>query len=232
MEVCLEKTGGRFRIIVNLNGPYLVLGGLPLVRRFAAKTIYGEPMEWDAVGVEGYDFPVEETYELCRCGQSKNKPFCDKTHQQIAFNGELKADRRLSVERRRSIQGSQFLMTDDGILCSDAGFCGTRLTKVWKMIQFSDDPEVRARILRMVENCPSGRLVAWTEDGEALEPEFRPSIAVLTDGPLWVRGGIPIEAPDGFVYEIRNRVTLCRCGSSRNMPFCDGSHGQVKFTAP
>jgi CDGSH-type Zn-finger protein len=219
-------------IIIKDNGPYLVLGGVPLVRRYAAKTIYGEPMEWDAVGVDGYDIPVEGSYELCRCGQSKNMPFCDKTHQQITFDGELKADHRLSVERRRSFQGSNFVMTDDGILCSSAGFCGTRLIKVWKMIQFSDDPEVRARILRMVENCPSGRLVAWTEDGQALEPRFQPSIAAVTDGPLWVRGGISIEAPDGFVYEVRNRVTLCRCGSSRIKPFCDGSHEQTKFTAP
>jgi len=29
---------------------------------------------------------------------------------------------------------------------------------------------------------------------------------------------------DGFVYEIRNRVTLCHCGYSGNKPFCDGSH--------
>jgi hypothetical protein len=100
------------------------------------------------------------------------------------------------------------------------------------MIQFSDDPEVRARILRMVQNCPSGRLVAWTQGGLELEPEFRPSIAAVTDGPLWVRGGIPIEAPDGFVYEVRNRVTLCRCGQSSTKPFCDGSHEQIKFSAP
>lgn len=228
----MEHTNGGFRIIVNTNGPYLVLGGVPLVRRYAAKSIYGEPMEWDAVGVEGFDIPVEGSYELCRCGQSKTMPFCDQSHTQTGFDGTLKGDRRLSAERRKSYAGSDFKLTDDGILCASAGFCGTRLTKVWKMIQFSDDPEVRARILRMVENCPSGRLVVWTEGGQALEPEFRPSIAATTDGPLWVRGGIPIEAPDGFVYEVRNRVTLCRCGHSRNKPFCDGSHEQVKFTAP
>lgn len=223
---------GGMRIVVNADGPYLVLGGVPLVRRYPAKSVYGEPMEWDAVGVDGFDIPVEGEYKLCRCGQSKNAPFCDKSHQQVGFAGELKADRRLSAERRKTLPGSAFKLTDDGILCASAGFCGTRLTRVWKMIQQSDDPEVRARILRMVENCPSGRLVAWTEDGRELEPEFRPSIAVVPDGPLWVRGGIPVEAPDGFVYEVRNRVTLCRCGHSRNQPFCDGSHEQAKFSAP
>ena len=44
------------------------------------------------------------------------------------------------------------------------------------------------------------------------------------EGPLWVRGGIPIESADGTLYEIRNRVTLCRCDKSDNKPLCDGSH--------
>ncbi|UCF09264.1 MAG: CDGSH iron-sulfur domain-containing protein, partial [Thermoplasmata archaeon] len=43
-------------------------------------------------------------------------------------------------------------------------------------------------------------------------------------GPIWVRGRIPIESADGHIYEIRNRVTLCRCGWSSNKPFCDSSH--------
>ena len=43
-------------------------------------------------------------------------------------------------------------------------------------------------------------------------------------GPIWVRGGIPVVAADGQTYEIRNRMTLRRCGRSANKPFCDGSH--------
>ncbi|WP_321420860.1 CDGSH iron-sulfur domain-containing protein [uncultured Methanomethylovorans sp.] len=45
-------------------------------------------------------------------------------------------------------------------------------------------------------------------------------------GPLWIRGGIPIESADGKLYEIRNRFTLCGCGKSKNKPFCDGSHAE------
>jgi hypothetical protein len=100
------------------------------------------------------------------------------------------------------------------------------------MVDRTDDPEVRARLLRMVLNCPSGRLEASLGDGEWIEPEYRTSIAVVRDGPLWVRGGIPIEAPDGFVYEVRNRVTLCRCGQSSNHPFCDGTHEAIGFRVP
>ena len=48
-------------------------------------------------------------------------------------------------------------------------------------------------------------------------------------GPLWVRGGVQLIGADGFEYEVRNRMTLCRCGASKNKPFCDGSHASVGF---
>ena len=47
--------------------------------------------------------------------------------------------------------------------------------------------------------------------------------------PLWVRGGVQIVSADGGVYEVRSRVTLCRCGASSNKPFCDGSHASIGF---
>ena len=225
-----DRTAYRIRIMDK--GPYVVTGGLPLVRRYPAMSEYGEPLEWDPVGAEVEDIQVAERYTLCRCGHSANQPFCDGSHSQVGFSGALTADRRPIVERREALQGTGITMFDDITLCASAGFCGTRLTTVWKMIERTDDPEVRARLLRMVMNCPSGRLVVSLGDDELIEPEYLPSIAVVPDGPLWVRGCIPIEAPDGFVYEVRNRVTLCRCGQSGNRPFCDGTHEQTGFKAP
>jgi CDGSH-type Zn-finger protein len=52
---------------------------------------------------------------------------------------------------------------------------------------------------------------------------------LVSGSPLWVRGGIPVVAADGEPYEVRNRVTLCRCGASGNKPFCDASHAQIGF---
>ena len=46
-------------------------------------------------------------------------------------------------------------------------------------------------------------------------------------GPLWVTGNIPIERSDGKPFEIRNRVTLCRCGESKLKPLCDGLHREM-----
>ena len=227
----MEASQSRFRIQIRESGPYLILGSVPLIQRYPSKSEYGEPMEWDPVGVDFGVLPFDERYELCRCGKSANMPFCDQSHTQHGFTGALTADRRPSSARWKVIQGMGMVMNDDGRLCSNAGFCGTRFAKAWEMIKGQDDPEVRLRILRMVANCPSGRLQISSESGERFEPQFLPSIAVIPDGPLWVRGGISIEAPDGFIYEVRNRVTLCRCGQSRNKPFCDGSHERLGFKA-
>lgn len=74
--------------------------------------------------------------------------------------------------------------------------------------------------------------MVWDKQGEAIEPEFKPSLGLVEDlqegvmGPIWVRGGIPVDSADCTTYEIRNRVTLCRCGKSSNKPFCDSSHVQ------
>jgi hypothetical protein len=101
----------------------------------------------------------------------------------------------------------------------------------------TDDPGVRRIVEQQAADCPSGRLVVLdAKSGQAIEPKLEPSIGLVEDtanevsGPLWVRGGIPVVAVDGTTYEVRNRVTLCRCGASQNKPFCDGSHVSVGFS--
>lgn len=221
------------RINIAPNGPYLVSGALKLIQREPAMSIHGEPLEWDPVGAPETPTETRERFALCRCGESSSKPFCDGTHARAEFDGGLTADRGPSAERRQTAAGNGVVMTDDGTFCMDAGFCGTRLTNVHDMINRTSDPEVRDRLKRMVGNCPSGRLqFSLTEGGEPVEPEYEPSIATIPDGPLWVRGGIAVQAADGFTYEVRNRVTLCRCGQSNNKPFCDGTHKNIGFTAP
>ncbi|HEY2824533.1 MAG TPA: CDGSH iron-sulfur domain-containing protein, partial [Gemmatimonadales bacterium] len=96
--------------------------------------------------------------------------------------------------------------------------------------------EVRALVIREANHCPAGRLVLHDKKTHrAIEEPLPPSIGVVEDpvtecsGPLWVRGSVPVESADGKRYEVRNRVTLCRCGASANKPFCNGSHVSVKF---
>lgn len=226
-----EKTQARIQIMPD--GPYLVSGGVPLTERYPAMSTHGEPLAWDPVGAATDEPSARERHALCRCGQSQNKPFCDGSHARLGFEGTLTADRAPSATRRRTLVGTGIVMSDDPSLCVHAGFCGTRLTNAWEMLERTGDPEVRARLQGMVDHCPSGRLQRAAAVGDAPdEPAYTLSVAAIPDGPLWVRGGISIEAPDGYTYETRNRVTLCRCGQSRNKPFCDGTHVEVGFSAP
>ena len=69
-------------------------------------------------------------------------------------------------------------------------------------------------------------------DPEPVEPSFEPSVGVEPNASYWIRGGIPVVSEDETPYEVRNRQTLCRCGQSRNKPFCDGSHKAYGFDDP
>jgi len=218
-----------YRVRISENGPYEVVGSPPLVRTAQIETSFGEPIGWE----DPTPIDPEGAADLCRCGASSRKPFCDASHETNGFDGTEVADRRPRAGRARTLHGDGVVMTDDRSLCTHAGHCADRFTDVWEMIRRTNDPAVRSRLQRMVELCPSGRLAhASASNAEAVEPDFEPSIAVVRDGPLWVRGGIPVESSDGTTYEVRNRVTLCRCGHSGNKPFCDGTHREIGFRDP
>jgi CDGSH-type Zn-finger protein len=216
---------GRHKITVRKNGPYLVEGGVPLVRKSIVYSEHGEPLTWKKEAI----IPSDETYLLCRCGRSNQKPFCDGSHSRPRFDGAETADTGPSQARRQVFAGTRITMTDDRSLCADTGFCGNRIERVWDMIERTADSQVRFQLMQMVERCPSGRLVYQLDAGEVIEPDLPQEIAVTTDGPYWVTGGIPIALSDGRQLEVRNRVTLCRCGCSNNMPLCDGKHTEIGF---
>jgi CDGSH-type Zn-finger protein len=211
-----------YRVRISEDGPYQVTGAPPLVRTAQVETEFGEPIGWEEP--TPIDAPAE--FDLCRCGRSTRKPFCDSSHETNGFDGTEVADRRPRADRARVFHGDGVAMTDDRSLCSTAGYCKNRFTDVWEMIHQTTDPDIRSRLERMVDLCPSGRLDrSRTDDDRFAEP----SIGVIRDGPIWVRGGIPVEGADGSTYEIRDRVTLCRCGHSGNKPFCDGTHTKIGF---
>ncbi len=231
-EARSERMGAsKPKVSVSKNGPYLVSGHLPLARQTIGTDAEGGSETW----TEGAPLPAQENYALCRCGRSQAKPFCDGTHAKIGFDGTETASRRPYREQAELIDGPAMQLSDADKLCAFARFCDPR-GQVWSQVTAAKSAAARAAFIRQVGNCPGGRLVAWDKaTGAAVEPALPLSIGLIEDppqqcsGPLWLRGGIPVIAADGFAYEVRNRVTLCRCGASRNKPFCDGTHAAVKF---
>ena len=216
------------RIEVMVDGPYLVRGGVPLTRRAIVASEHGEPMTWQTKAT----LPTREIYSLCRCGNSANKPFCDGSHLRSLFDGRQSAPTTTYDDRATTYEGPGIVMRDDRGICEHAGFCGNRLSNVWKMVgaAVTEDSIARAQVMAMIERCPSGALTyRITPDGADIEPEVPASIGVTDNGPLFVTGAIPVQRADGQPFEARNRVTLCRCGASANKPLCDGSHKASGF---
>jgi len=213
-------------IQIKKDGPYLVNGPLPLSDQHIVTNAEGESLDYR----EGKTYPPQAQYALCRCGQSANKPFCDGTHKKVGFDGTETASREPYLNQAETVDGPKVKLTDAESLCAFARFCDPK-GRIWNLIEKTDDPEVRKIVEYEAAHCPAGRLVVWDrQTGKAIEPNFEPSLGLIEDtekrvgGPIWVRGGIPVVSSDGQTYEVRNRVTLCRCGQSSNKPFCDGSH--------
>lgn len=218
----------KVKIKIQKNGPYIVSGNVKLDEQIIVPK--GKGYEF----VAGRTLPQSEQYELCRCGKSKNAPFCDKYHEKIGFDGTETASRARYEDRAELIEGPGLTIMDDH-RCAMARFCHREDGHAWWLTKNSEDPKNKEEAITASVECPAGRLVALDEAGKAIEPEYEPTISILQDpekgvsGGLFVKGNIPIEASDGHNYEIRNRVVLCRCGQSKNKPFCDISHIPSEF---
>jgi CDGSH-type Zn-finger protein len=220
------------KVVVSKNGPYLVSGALPLEKEIIIPDKDGNSYEWK----KGDRFPEKENYALCRCGLSKNKPYCDGSHVKAGFDGTETASDKKYIDLAEKIDGPGIDLTDVPEFCASARFCHNAKGSTWELTQRSGNAESKKEAIRQACNCLSGRLVCWDKKTEkAIEVKFEKSASLIEDpasktsGPIWLKGGVEIEGVDGKKYETRNRVTLCRCGKSKNKPFCDGSHIEGGF---
>ena len=194
------------------NGPYQVNGG-PQLRRPSGKTCPAEGEAW-----------------LCRCGGSKNKPFCDGTHQKIGFS-----DRNLLDPKRNhqdSYKGRKITILDNRAICAHAGHCTDGLKEVFRMREepwIAPDAAPLEKIIETIRRCPSGALGYAIDGVEAAAPKRTPAITITDDGPYAISGGIELDGAKPGDGASREHFTLCRCGASKNKPFCDGSHWEARF---
>jgi len=179
---------------------------------------------------------------LCRCGKSKNKPFCDGTHSIIGFSSQNmnlneNDTNKLTVKnKRRDYVGKEITIHDNRKICSHAKECVNNLPSVFKLGSrpwIDSDGSKMQDIIKTVRKCPSGAL-SYSIDGieyRDLKEQRDPILTVLKNGPYYITGGIEligenIEFGEGASKE---HYTLCRCGASENKPFCDGTHTTINF---
>jgi CDGSH-type Zn-finger protein/uncharacterized Fe-S cluster protein YjdI len=85
-------------------------------------------------------------------------------------------------------------------------------------------------VAEVVQRCPTGALTYRRKDGgdeESAPPSNR--IAIANNGPLYVSGRLEIQGAKEDMPGVRYRAALCRCGASKNKPFCDNSHEEAEF---
>ncbi len=171
------------------------------------------------------------TMALCRCGGSSNKPFCDGTHAKIGFSS-AKLEGRVP-DKREDYEAEKITIHDDRGICAHAGRCTDGLSSVFRLKQEPwIDPQgaPAEEISETIRKCPSGAL-SYTVDGvEHRDRGGAAAIFVSPNGPYVVASVAQLlDTPRGAGVSTEH-YTLCRCGGSKNKPFCDGSHWHNNFS--
>lgn len=213
------------------NGPYYLINDMQPKVVYNLQNFKGEPLS-TTVGIA-----------LCRCGASKNKPFCDGTHNVIGFSSanrtldENDDTKKTAIkDKRRDYPGKEITVHDNRKICSHAAECVNNLSSVFKLGSrpwINPDASKMNDIIDVVRRCPSGALSYSIDRVEYRDPEEQrnPIITVLKNGPYHITGGIELIGENIQFGEgaSKEHYTLCRCGASENKPFCDGAHTNSNF---
>ncbi len=209
------------KIVCLPNGPYYLLNDMTPVPVPNLRRANGEP----CANVRGV--------ALCRCGSSKNKPFCDGAHGTNGFTDQNVSNR--SENRRVNYVGRRITIHDNRAICAHAGFCTDGLEKVFRSQRepWIDPDGARVEeIIATIKRCPSGALSYSLDNVEHRDQDRPPMVTVTKDGPYAITGGIELVGVPFGEGASPEHYTLCRCGASKNKPFCDGSHWEIGFRDP
>ena len=197
----------------------------------------GKDGPYKVQGVEDFSNSRGDTIDakpvmfLCRCGGSANKPFCDGTHKNNGFSSDKLTDG--SADRRDNYVGKGITIHDNRGICAHAGLCTDKLAAVFKLGTepwIDPDGASAEEVATAVKRCPSGALSYSIDQVEHRDQDREPAITVLKDGPYHVTGRVALENEPRGEGASEENYTLCRCGGSKNKPFCDGTHWHIKFT--
>lgn len=106
---------------------------------------------------------------------------------------------------------------------------------LWKYNKDLNEEELAAQRFVGKEENPKTltESVESTEKQDQVEIKTRikpTNIRIMKDGPIVVEGKFKIIGTDDSELKPTQMTSFCRCGSSRNMPYCDGAHRKIGFT--
>ena len=136
------------------------------------------------------------------------------------------------TRRIRSYEAEELVVEYDVKRCIHAEECIHGLPEVFDAGRRPwIDPTKAATedVVGTIERCPTGALHYRRRDGKEEQPPTSNTVRIDADGPLYVAGHLRITLPGGEILD-ETRAALCRCGDSKNKPFCDNSHLASGFT--
>jgi CDGSH-type Zn-finger protein len=222
----ITKQQEKPKILPLPNGPYYLLNDTNSKIVENLQNSNGEPLS-TVLGIA-----------LCRCGASKNKPFCDGTHSIIGFSSKNDENKKNAIkDKRKDYIGNNMTIHDNRRICSHAKECVNNLPSVFKL---ESRPWIDSKgapveeIIQTIRKCPSGAL-SYSIDGVEYrdQKDRKPMVTVSKDGPYIITGGIDLMGDNNNSQfgegSSKEHYTLCRCGASANKPFCDGTHNVINF---
>jgi len=174
---------------------------------------------------------AESTMALCRCGQSENKPFCDGAHIKAGFSSEN--NESLLENKCVEYSGLKITIYDNRSICAHAGVCTDNLASVFRMKQepwIEPNAAEAESIIDVINRCPSGALSYKLDTGEKKLQQKDAEIFIAPNGPYVVCACPDLQNADWREGSSQQQYTLCRCGASKNKPYCDGAHWRIEFT--
>ena len=163
---------------------------------------------------------AEQVY-LCRCGNSQNAPFCDGTDVKSGFSGENEIKEKQSI---RVTEAKTIRISLNPNICMHAFKCKP-LVELLKQELDAGDSTVAKEIARIVTTCPSGALsYEMIDDVNEIEFQSSGEVEIMEGGEIRLKCAIEGSGIEAQERQPPNRITICRCGLSKNKPFCDGGH--------
>jgi len=176
--------------------------------------------------LHGRKYLLKPVMSLCRCGESKDKPYCDGAHNSIEIDWEKNSER--TEYKWKNYVGDEIIIHFNLSLCSHNGACRDNLPEVFNL---DSRPWINANgssignIIETIKKCPSGALSYTINNQKFTEYNYEePIIKASKKGPIEVLGGVELKDPKGNKPEVKDHYVLCGCGWSKNKPFCDGHH--------